>query len=316
MSLVELLVSSAIGIFLTGGALLVYIESRDAIQVSASVARLLENGRFAFTLMEPDLRAANYWGLHDFPNVIEGRATDTAPLNVVIDGDCDEDFSLDVETPLGGANRARPAGWGCLTDEQHRAGSDIIFVRHVEEVPVDTADLEAGRIYIRSDESPRGALFTGAEPAGFSDFAENHALVSNVYYIRPWSFTDGDGVRDNLPSLRRKVLRVAAGEVSLADEEVIPGVEDMQIQFGVDLNGDDAADLYVDPDNDAVLDAAGATVVSARVWLLMRAETPELGYSDDRAFTLGDETRRAGTDDFPGNFRRVLLSRTIAVRNP
>lgn len=312
VSLVELLVSSAIGIFLTGGALLVYIESRDAIQVSSSIARLLENGRFAFSLMEPDLRAANFWGLHDFPTAIEGRATDATPLNVAIAGDCEANFSLDVETPLAGANGARPVGWGCLTDDQHRAGSDIIIVRHVAEDAILTADLEAGRIYVRSDESPRGALFVGAEPAGFSPFAENHALVSNVYYVRPWSFAAGDG----LPSLRRKVLREVAGQMTLADEEVIPGVEDMQIQFGVDMNDDQAADAYVDADNDPILDADGADVVSMRVWLLMRAEDPEMGYSDTRSFTLGDVVRTAGAGDIPGNFRRVLLSRTIAVRNP
>ncbi|MEM9386114.1 MAG: PilW family protein [Pseudomonadota bacterium] len=312
VSLVELLVSSAIGIFLTGGALLVYIESRDAIQVSASIARLLENGRFAFTLMEPDLRAANYWGLHDFPAVIEGRATDTAPLGVAIAGDCNANFSLDVETPLAGANAARPGDWDCMTDDQHRAGSDIIIVRHVSEESVATADLEAGQLYVRSDESPRGALFVGAEPAGFSPFAENHAMVSNVYYVRPWSFAADDG----LPSLRRKILREVGGAMILDDEEVIPGVEDLQIQFGVDMNDDQAADAYVDSDNNAILDAPGTDVVSLRVWLLMRAENPEMGYSDTRSFTLGDVVRTAGSEEFPGNFRRVLLSRTIAVRNP
>ncbi|MEO0971666.1 MAG: PilW family protein, partial [Pseudomonadota bacterium] len=256
------------------------------------------------------------WGLHNFPNVIEGRATDTVPLAVAINpADCEDDFSIDVETPLAGANGIVPAGWGCLTDAEHRDGSDILIVRRAEETATATADLEAGRVYVRADESPRGRLFTGAEPAGFSIYATNHALVSNVYYVRPWSFTDANGDRDDIPSLRRKRLRVSGGAMELFDEEVITGVEDMQVQFGVDTSGDNAADLYVDADNDTVLDAVGADVVSARVWLLMRAETPEVGYSDDRAFVLGDTTRTAGTD-IPANFRRVVLSRTIAVRNP
>lgn len=315
VSLVELLVSSAIGIFLTGGALIVYIESRDTIQVSTAVARLMENGRFALGVIEPDVRAANYWGMHDFPSVIEGRATDANPLDVAVGDDCEEDFSIDLETPLGGSNGAVPGEWNCLDAGAHQPLSDILVVRHADEARVAGGALEPGRIYVRSDEVPRGALFQDAEPGGFSPFAENHALVAHVYYVRPWSFVDGEGDADALPALRRKTLTVVGGAPRLSDEEIIPGVEDMQIQFGVDLGGDDAADVFVDPDNDTVLDAQGATVVAVRVWLLMRAEQQETDLDDQRTFTYGDVVRTAGTGQFPGNFRRVLLSRTIAVRN-
>ena len=307
VSLVELLVSSAIGIFLTGGALLVYIEGRDAAQVSTSVARMLENSRMAFSIIEPDVRAANYWGMHDFPTVIEGRATDTAPLGVAVADDCEGGFSIDVEAPLEGSNGEVPDDWACLDDGQHQPGSDILVVRHANDDRVDAADIQANRIYIRSDEVPRGALFVNAEPGGFSVFAENHALSTTVYYVRPWSYNIGDGI----PALRRKILGV--GPV-LRDEEVIAGVEDLQFQLGLDLDQDDAADLFVDADN-PVLNAAGASVVAVRVWLLMRAESPELGLDDDRAFVYADVQRTAGTAQFPGDIRRVLLSRTISVRN-
>lgn len=316
VSLVELLVSSAIGIFLTGGALLVYIESRESIQVSTALARLMENGRFALGVLEPDVRAANFWGMHDYAAVIEGRATDANPLNVAIAGDCAEDFSIDVETPLAGSNGGVvPPGWNCLADEEVQPLSDILVVRHAAEEAVDAADIEPGRLYVRSDEVPRGALFQNAEPTGFSPFAENHALVTHVYYVRPWSFTDGGGERDTVPALRRKRLTTAGGGPQLMDEEIIPGVEDLQVQLGVDLNGDDAADVFVDTDNDGMLDAPGASVVAVRLWLMVRADTQETGLNDAREFAYGDVQRTAGTELFPGNFRRVLLSRTIAVRN-
>jgi type IV pilus assembly protein PilW len=315
VSLVELLVSSAIGIFLTSGALVVYIESRDSILVSESIARVQENARFALAVLEPDVRAANYWGMHDFPTVIEGRATDVAPLNVDITGDCEDDFSLDLEQPLEGENGLIPGEWSCIADGDFQPLSDVLVVRHVEEPAVAAADLLSGLIYVRSDESPRGQLFTDAEPGGFSPFAENHALSSHVYYIRPWTYVNADGERDNLPSLRRQALARSSSAPALVDEEVIPGVEDMQIQFGVDLDDDDAANLYVDPDNDAVLDADGADVVSVRVWLLMRAENAETGYTDNASYSYADVTRTTGTDQFPADFRRVLVRRTIAVRN-
>lgn len=315
VSLVELLVSGAIGIFLTSGALLVYIESRDAIAVSESIARVHENATFALATLTPDVRAANYWGMHAAPEVIDGKATDPAPLDVSIAGDCTPDFSLDVASPVAGANGAVPGDWTCIPADEHQPLSDILVVRHAEGPAVDGAALDPSRIYVRSDESPRGALFTGTEPGGFSPLAENRALVSSVYYVRPWTFIDVDGQPDGLPSLRRKVLGRAGGAPALIDEEVVAGVEDLQIQFGVDTDGDKAANLYVDPDNSTVLDGDGASIVSIRVWLLMRAELAEMGYADGATYTYADVTRTTGSLQFPDEHRRVLVRRTIALRN-
>jgi type IV pilus assembly protein PilW len=315
VSLVELLVASAIGIFLTSGAMLVYVESRDAILVSESVARMQENASFALALVEPDVRAANYWGMHGAAEMIDGKATDPEPLAVTVNGDCATDFSIDLETPIGGANGTVPVDWTCIAADEHQALSDLLVVRRAADEATDAASLEAGRIYVRSDESPRGELFTGTEPPGYSPLAENHRLISHVYYVRPWSYVDADGNRDGLPSLRRKVLGRFAGQPTITDEEVIPGVEDMQLQLGVDTDGDEAPNLYVDPDNDTVLDGLGATVVSVRLWLLMRTEREELGYEDKATYTFADVTRKTGTAEFPDPFRRLLVRRTIALRN-
>ena len=60
------------------------------------------------------------------------------------------------------------------------------------------------------------------------------------------------------------------------DDEVMSGVEDFQVQFGVDTDGNGAADgavnMYVDPDN-PVLAQPGMRVRSVRVWMLVRNES-------------------------------------------
>ena len=70
-------------------------------------------------------------------------------------------------------------------------------------------------------------------------------LVVRTYYISPAS----DG-RPGFPSLRRKFLTTEAGAPKLSDEEILPGVEDMQVEFGVDT-GDHNSLAGIDKDADA-----------------------------------------------------------------
>ena len=105
--------------------------------------------------------------------------------------------------------------------------------------------------------------------------------------------------------MRRK--RLVAG--SILDEEVISGVEDMQTRFGIDINGDTNADTYVDPQADPA--SYGGQIVAARIWLRVRAEEPDVGFSDDRAYAYADVDAAPSND----HVRRIVVSRTISLRN-
>ncbi|MGH8315622.1 MAG: PilW family protein, partial [Steroidobacterales bacterium] len=67
------------------------------------------------------------------------------------------------------------------------------------------------------------------------------------------------------------------------------------------------ASAWVDPS--AV--PATALVVSVRFWLLIRSETAEQGFRDTNVYTYADRVGYAPND----NFRRLLVSRTIQLRN-
>jgi type IV pilus assembly protein PilW len=117
--------------------------------------------------------------------------------------------------------------------------------------------------------------------------------------------------RVGTPSLRRKQLDVAGGAPAITDLQIVPGVEDLQVEFGADLNNDQNADYFVQP-NTAI--PAGDQVVAVRVWLLVRAEQQETGFTDGRTYTYA--SRVGPTAYTPGDsFRRVLVSKTIALRN-
>ncbi len=303
-SLIELMISMTIGIFLIGGALYVFDEASATTRINESLARMQENARWALDAIEPDIRLAGYWGRHTAGSTIAGRAGSVAPLATPIGSDCGPDWSIDTDVSLEGFNNEAPA-WTCVAAAAHRAGSDSLAVRHASGRAIDTANLENDRIYVRTHEAGQGALFFGAAEPAIAE-GQNNELVAHAYYVSP--NTVGN---DGRPSLRRRGL---SSGPAVIDQEIISGVEDMQIQFGIDTNADRAVDLYVNPDNPLL--AAGPSVLAVRVWLLMRADEPELGFRDDRTYSYADREYSPATDAAVlSNYRRLLISRTVYLRN-
>lgn len=304
ISLVELLVSLAIGVFLVGGALSVYIQGRGTYSVNESIARMQENANFALKYLERDIQLAGLWGTHRETGVIQGRAASN-PIAAAVAGDCAPNWAIDLDAYLEGVNDVAPP-WTCITEANHMDNTDVLTVRRASAVPVDTADLEAGRLYIRSSLTPRSQVFQGtAEPVGFPPDARNYPLVTRAYYVRPDSVGSAD-----LPALRRIDLTRAGGGAVLQDSEIVPGVEDLQVQFGIEPQNAavPGAVAYVDGDSPLL---ANSRIVSVRLWLLIRAEQPETGYVDDVGYQLGNIAREPANDAY----RRMLVSRTFRIRN-
>jgi hypothetical protein len=88
---------------------------------------------------------------------------------------------------------------------------------------------------------------------------------------------------------------------------LVEGVEDLQLELGMDTDGDGVANRYISPGQ--VTDYEGA--VSARVHLLLRSIYRVVGLRNDSIFTLG---RRQVSKPRDGLLRRVF-STTVMLRN-
>ena len=127
----------------------------------------------------------------------------------------------------------------------------------------------------------------------------------------------------------------------------MPGVEDLQVQYGVDLSGgagpaSGAASEYLNAGatltNLLTSATAAAQIASVRIWLLVRSDAPEAGFTDDHIYVYGDRLLANGTtgdltnvadntkayqpslstdNSFTGakRYRRLLVSKTIQIRN-
>ncbi len=315
-TMIELMIGLAIGAVILVGTVLVFQQSRASFVVTEAIARLQENARFALDILEPDIRHASYWGLSNHAEFIDARRGTPAQLPALA-GDCGDRWYIDLDNTLpgingtsviGGINATNTPMLACIPDANYQPETDILVVRHASEQSVLP---QAGRVQIQSDPL-NGILFTGAAiPGGFAapPASESFDLISHGYYVSPDSSALGPGI----PSLRRVTL---ISGPAVEDQEIIPGVEDLQLQFGVDTDGDLDANRYINADNAMIVPGSPGfdpdlQIVSVRIWLRFRAIRIENGHIDDLGYQYADINQAAPND----SFRRLVISKTIQLRN-
>lgn len=315
MTLIELLVALAIGSFLMIGAVQVYSQSRQAFVINESIARVQETAQFAMDTIEADLRMASNWGQHSRGAAVEGRSiiilgVETAnPTGLPAPAGCGADWALDLGHPVEGENNNFTLPCGAVGVGGAQVNSDSVTTRRAT---VAVSPPQAGRLQIQSTRV-QGELFAdGNVPAAFDPAeSETHNLLVNTYYVAANST-----LIPGVPTLRRKSLVSIGGVPSIADQEVAPGVENIQLQFGVDVNQDNTVDRYVNP-GDPILDRTnaafipGASVLTARIWLVVRSVSIEPGLQDNVNYQPGDINMGVFND----SFRRMQVSKTILLRN-
>lgn len=336
LSMIELLVALAIGSFLIIGAVTLQSQTRRNFDVNEQQARLQENARYVLAVIEPELQLAGVYGYSQDPNAVmwsDGgslsppsklRMTATAAPGVPASlKTCGDNFAVDVLATVTASNNTYDLecdaeGGGAVDD------TDTLVLRHSAPGRVDPDASKLQLFSERVSAQTNTRLFIGddAPDALEDDQREVRDMVVQAYYIS----TDSDG-RPGMPALRAKLLGSDGGAPAFIDQEILRGVEDLQVQFGIDpgddLDGDGAAD---DPGADGMADFVNgvaaqyvnagdplldsAQVVSVRIWVRVRGDQPEAGFEDDRNYTYAD------TDFTPNDgFRRVVMSRTIFLRN-
>jgi type IV pilus assembly protein PilW len=325
VGLVEVMVSVTIAAFLIAGALTVYSDSSKTYGIHEAESRLEENARYVFSVIEPDVRMASYWGLTKGSVSITGAVAQTATAATALAGTaataCGTNYSVDLGTTIEGANDGY--GLGCIAfNNRAMPSADTLTVRRASVVATAIANATAGPLRICSTRLSasvvRDATTCLAAPNGTV-----RDLIVHAYYV------DQDSSRAaNVPTLWRKSLNTVATAPTFQDEEVLPGVEDMQVQFGIDPTGRTGlATQYINPLAAGALPAA-AQIVSVRIWILLRADIPDPGFVDARVYAYGNRAVATGTvNSLTGtntagrayqpndNFHRLLMSRTIMVRN-
>lgn len=312
-SLVELLVALAITLAVLAGVGRIVIATGHSYRLQDSLAHLQENGRYVLETLATELRRTGYRGGIGDP----GRIEDHTPAGngrghriARDDGSCTgPDWAGRLEYRVFGKDDTR-RHYPCLAGGGTEVG-DILVVRYMAPWRVGgstTPSFQPAQYYLRSSVF-EGKLFRGADqaahPVGGAPLRVAE-LVSRAYYIHtpPGSGSTCAG-STGVPSLYRTEL--VNGRLRAA--EVVRGVEQLQVRYGIDANADGSVDHYRDapPAGDTF---AWRRVNAVRFWVLLRAECPETGYTDRKRYRLGNITL-APAD----GYRRALYEQTVALRN-
>ncbi|MEH6584491.1 MAG: PilW family protein [Halioglobus sp.] len=355
MTLVELMIATVLGMFIMLMLTNIYANVSRSNQEMSNVNRHIENARFAMQFLGHDIKHAGYWGgyVPEFDNLTFGSTPSDTPT--IIPDPClayaawtAAHVRALIGTPVQAYN-AVPGTCGAIVSSKV-ANTDVLVVRHAEPCIPGTGNCQAmdpDRLYFQYSncESEIDGGFTMAlDPNSFplrerdcglpggDTIAGIRRFVQNIYYIRDYLDSPGDGI----PTLMRSEFDVtAAVPAQQAAVPLVEGIDRFRVELGVDSLSDSgdaidysAAVTWAQPTNwtsptnrgDGILDGAwkhctACTVsdyintVAIQVHLLARAGAPSPGYTDQKTYTLGSQSVSAFGDEY----KRHAYSTTVRL---
>ena len=314
ISLVEVMIAMLLGLLLMGAVLQVFASSRQSYRVHDAVSRMQETGRMALEVIARDARMADFWGcLTDSAAVVnnldntgtgyidftaggiggtEGAAG--APDTLVLRGGFDS--GLQVQPPYGpqaSANIKVAAGNGLQQD-------DIVFV----------SDCSAADIFQITNANPDGAGVlvhnTGSGDPGNYNATNPGCPGANAHCLSKIYGADA-----SIFAARQITFTIAAGSeghpaLFRNGQEFLDGVEDFQVLYGEDTDGDNVANYYV-PAN---LVADMGSVISIRFAVVTRSYDDNLSGGQAQNFNVLGTNVAA-----PDSRLRQVYTSTVTLRN-
>lgn len=292
-TLVEVMISMAIGLVLVGGMMTVLIASNSSAKTRDRATFVQFSGRYALDAIKRDVQHAGYLG-------ITSLFAPDAPITFPVTNVCDSSAVGQISLRVWGYD-GNPYSGTCIPDANY-GGGDVIVVRRLSTSPVSTP-LAAGVVYYHSAYEG-GAAFLGAAVPDFSGTNRqapylDYTVEESVYYISPYTKSATESPK--VPALYR--LRLGAGP-AMVPELVASGVEQMKIRYGV-FDTDGTA-FYLPASSITDWD----TVSSVEISMLIRADAPEPGYVNNTTYTIGGED--VVVND---GFRRNVFSTVVQMRN-
>jgi type IV pilus assembly protein PilW len=292
ITLVEVLVAMLLVLVVTAGALAFVARGRDAHRAGESLARLEETLDAAFTLLTDEIRAAGYLGLTP-PGIPVAGATPVGAAEMAgleVSGACGPSLAHDIGQPIQAADGAYlaapgiPIGCRAGPNGRLRAGADTLVIRRAGNAAVNP---ESGRLQLETN--LRAAALRADGIGRLGSASRWHDLEVGAYYVS----ADSTG-RAGFPSLRRKRL-VGGVRPAFQDEELVSGISDLQLEFGLD----DPADIDFSVDRWAAPDAAPEAGVARAVRIEIEAQSDVVEASQPagrrKRVTRVVELRNSGT---------------------
>ncbi|WP_428036007.1 PilW family protein [Amphritea sp.] len=332
LSLIELMIAMTVGLVMTGAVLQVYLQSSSSYQLQDELSYIQENGRYALSEIVKELRMAGYSGCGggakiansvessanvNFSYGLIGYSIDSTDSNVATGAIPVSDYPASLSNAWDGTDalqifKGDPNSAMYVTN--HNPSSATIFVKPDHSIVKDTilmiADADCTQVGVFSVSGPTGlpanhmnhntgssgsidnctkklkGNFTCASlGSAISEAYKEGSRVLKVdgllYYVR------NSGNDASIPGLYRDVLGGGT-------EEIVQGVEDMDIAYGLDSDGDGVANQFLSARN--VPETDWVNIVSVRVSLTMRSRNTVDGAFVRKTLSATTKIRNRGVE--------------------
>ena len=290
LTLVELMVATTLSLVLLSGVLLVFSANKATYQMQTGMGTLQESGRYAMAQITNDLKLAGFVGCRASrldPNIVMMAASPPGYIDEYASGRFFggiNDLAGSTTKTFGSIEMATGTDSleirGPLRSQINRvvgeaAGSSVVRVAgessgFAKDEYLMIADCTGGALFRATDVSTSGGNTeikhdaTKNSPAGFR---QSYGLDSLVTELAVHTYFVGNTKRSN--ALKRDVTALYRFDGTKV-EELVEGIEDLQVEYALDANGDGSVDAFVD--HGGVTD--WTTVMSVKVSLLVNSVEP------------------------------------------
>lgn len=274
LTLVEIMVAITISLILLGGVVQIFTGNKQTYRKTEELSRVQENGRFAMDHLAREIRMADFWGCSNasvpVTNHLNPPNPPTTPANHPVDPS-DSGIDGTNNTGLNGSDAlilqgAYGDGIGITSHNVSAASFQVSTVNHglEDEDIVIATDCEKADVIEVTNSSP------GVNNTVVANTGNNDPGFGNT--TKPGFEYNGSGMIYRVKSVTYSIQTGASGEPALFrnengdNVELVEGVQDMQILFGEDLDGDNTANRYLPSSALVNMD----NVVAVRVTLTLR----------------------------------------------
>ena len=310
-SVVELMIAMLLSMALASAIISVFVNNNYSFKQDEAVGRMQDDARHALREIAFDLSMAGHYADLHVPSTVSYDG------NLTIGTDCGPSGETNwmyraTETGTGNSfsvmaidnatNSAVTLAHSCFISGELLDGTDVVSIKRVAGAEAGT--LSANSAYLRTNGTV-GVMFSGtapgAPPVVVAPPRADWEFRPSIYYIRQFANTPGDGI----PTLCRKALR-AAGP-SMTTECLATGIENLQIEYGIDTTENGRPNVYITNPTLAQMQ----DVVAARIFLIGRTTDVDPRYTNTKTYSISNAPAFTPND----SFHRRVFSTSVSIQN-
>ncbi len=308
-SLIELMVGIALGLLVVAGVGTIFANNYKTRTETEKTNLQIENGRYATQLLTDEIHMAGYYGELD-PTSLTVPSSLPDPCDIT-----NATLVSAVALPVQGVNDAA-AGPSCISDL--KPGTDIFVDRRASSCVQGTPGCAGGSyMFFQASlcSTAPGQYLINASTASLNLTAKDCATTADIrsYRTNIYFVAKDDQPGDGIPTLKVAEL----GSAGFTITPLVEGIDQFQIEYGIDTNGDSIPDAYTsDPGTyggctGAQCQTNWRNVVTAKLYVLARNTLPTGGFSDTHVYTAGGNTY----GPFNDAYKRHLYTSLVRLNN-